>query len=164
MAARALAQHPQLNQQWIDGRVETPDGIHIAVAIDTPAGLLAPVLRDVPATALREVAVRLADLTARALGGQLGSAELTGGTFTISNLGQYGIDAFTPILNVPQCAILGLGRIERRPAVVGDQIVPRDQMTLSLTFDHRIVDGAPAAKFLATLRQAIENPGPWLVF
>ncbi len=66
-------------------------------------------------------------------------------------------------MNVPQCAILGLGRIEKRPAVVGEQIVPRDQMVLSLTFDHRIVDGAPAAKFLATLRQGIENPGPWLV-
>jgi pyruvate dehydrogenase E2 component (dihydrolipoamide acetyltransferase) len=164
LAARALSEHPHLNQQWIDGRIVAPDAIHIAVAVDTPAGLLAPVLRDVPALAIREIAARLADLTARAESGRLGPAELTGGTFTISNLGAYGIDAFTPILNVPQCAILGLGRIERRPAVVGDQIVARDQMVLSLTFDHRIVDGAPAAKFLATLRQGIENPGPWLVF
>jgi pyruvate dehydrogenase E2 component (dihydrolipoamide acetyltransferase) len=164
LAARALAEHPHLNQQWIDGRIETSKGIHIAVAVDAPAGLLAPVVRDVPALAVREIAARLADLTARAESGKLAPAELTGGTFTISNLGAYGIDAFTPILNVPQCAILGLGRIERRPAVIGDQIVPRDQMVLSLTFDHRIVDGAPAAKFLATLRQGIENPGPWLVF
>jgi pyruvate dehydrogenase E2 component (dihydrolipoamide acetyltransferase) len=164
LAAHALAEHPHLNQQWIDGRIETPDAIHIAVAVDTAAGLLAPVLRDVPALGVREIAARLVDVTARAESGQLTLAELTGGTFTISNLGAYGIDAFTPILNVPQCAILGLGRIDRRPAVVGDQIVPRDQMTLSLTFDHRIVDGAPAAKFLATLRQGIENPGPWLVF
>jgi pyruvate dehydrogenase E2 component (dihydrolipoamide acetyltransferase) len=164
LAAHALAEHPHLNQQWIDGRIETPDAIHIAVAVDTAAGLLAPVLRDVPALGVREIAARLVDVTARAESGQLTLAELTGGTFTISNLGAYGIDAFTPILNVPQCAILGLGRIDRRPAAVGDQIVPRDQMTLSLTFDHRIVDGAPAAKFLATLRQGIENPGPWLVF
>jgi pyruvate dehydrogenase E2 component (dihydrolipoamide acetyltransferase) len=163
LAARALAEHPQLNQQWIDGRIETPDGIHIAVAVDTTAGLLAPVLRDVAATGILEIAKRLHELTTRAESGQLRPAELTGGTFTISNLGAYGIDAFTPILNVPQCAILGLGRIERRPAVVDEQIVPRDQIVLSLTFDHRIVDGAPAAKFLATLRQAIENPGPWLV-
>jgi pyruvate/2-oxoglutarate dehydrogenase complex dihydrolipoamide acyltransferase (E2) component len=163
LAARALAEHPQLNQQWIDGRIETPAGIHIAVAVDTAAGLLAPVVRDVAALGLRDVAACLADLTKRAESGQLAPADLTGGTFTISNLGAYGIDAFTPILNVPQCAILGLGRIEKRPAVVGDQIVPRDQMVLSLTFDHRIVDGAPAAKFLATLRQGIENPGPWLV-
>jgi len=163
LAAHALADHSHLNQQWIDGRIETPEGIHIAVAIDTAAGLLAPVMRDVPALGIREIAARLADLTTRAECGQLRPAELTGGTFTISNLGAYGIDAFTPILNVPQCAILGLGRIEKRAAVVGEQIVPRDRMTLSLTFDHRIVDGAPAAKFLATLRQRIENPGPWLV-
>ena len=90
--------------------------------------------------------------------------DLQGGTFTVSDLGAFGIDAFTPIINVPQCAILGLGRIARLPAVVGDQIVPRDTITLSLTFDHRIVDGAPAARFLAALRTAIENPGPWLVF
>jgi pyruvate dehydrogenase E2 component (dihydrolipoamide acetyltransferase) len=163
LAACALAEHPQLNQQWIDGRIETPGGIHIAVAVDTAAGLLAPVLRDVPALGIREIAERLADLTTRAEAGQLCAAELTGGTFTISNLGAYGIDAFTPIVNIPQCAILGLGRIEKRPAVVGDQIVPRDQMVLSLTFDHRVVDGAPAAKFLAATRQGIENPGPWLV-
>jgi len=164
LAARALAEHPQLNQQWIDGRIETPDGIHIAIAVDTSAGLLAPVIRDVPALGIREIAVQLADLILKAESGKLSAAELTGGTFTISNLGDYGIDAFTPILNVPQCAILGLGRIEKRPAVVGDQIVPRDQMILSLTFDHRIVDGAPAARFLAALRQGVENPGPWLVF
>ncbi|HEV3303973.1 MAG TPA: dihydrolipoamide acetyltransferase family protein [Planctomycetaceae bacterium] len=163
LAAHALAEHSHLNQQWIDGRIETRQGIHIAVAIDTAAGLLAPVVRDVPALGIREIAARLADLTTRAECGQLAPAELTGGTFTISNLGAYGIDAFTPILNVPQCAILGLGRIEKRAAVVGEQIVPRDQMVLSLTFDHRIVDGAPAAKFLQTLRRGIENPGPWLV-
>jgi pyruvate dehydrogenase E2 component (dihydrolipoamide acetyltransferase) len=163
LSARALTDHPQLNQQWIDGRIETPDGIHVAIAVDASAGLLAPVIRDVPRLSVREIATRLSDLTTRAHAGQLTPAELTGGTFTISNLGAYGIDAFTPILNVPQCAILGLGRIERRPAVVDEQVVPRDQMVLSLTFDHRIVDGAPAAKFLATLRQAIENPGAWLV-
>jgi pyruvate dehydrogenase E2 component (dihydrolipoamide acetyltransferase) len=163
LASGALLEHPRLNQQWIDGRIETPDGIHLAVAVDTPVGLLTPVLRDATSLGVREIAARLADLTARARSGQLAATELTGGTFTISNLGPHGIDAFTPILNLPQCAILGLGRIDRRPAVVGDQIVPRDQMVLSLTFDHRIVDGAPAAQFLATLRERIENPGPWLV-
>jgi pyruvate dehydrogenase E2 component (dihydrolipoamide acetyltransferase) len=163
LASQALVEHPPLNQQWIDGRIETPNGIHVAIAVDTPAGLLTPVLRDTTSLGIREIAARLADLSARARSGELTAAELTGGTFTISNLGPQGIDAFTPILNLPQCAILGLGRIERRPAVVGDQIVPRDQMVLSLTFDHRIVDGAPAAQFLATLRERIENPGAWLV-
>jgi pyruvate dehydrogenase E2 component (dihydrolipoamide acetyltransferase) len=164
LAARALQEHPALNRQWIDGQIVVPDGVHIAVAVDTPAGLLAPVVRDVPNLGLREIAARTHDLKTRAHASQLKPQDLTGGTFTISNLGAFGIDAFTPIINVPQCAILGLGRIDRRPTVVGDQIVPRDTITLSLTFDHRIVDGAPAARFLAALRTAIENPGPWLVF
>ncbi len=81
----------------------------------------------------------------------------------MTNLGAFGVDAFTPIINLPQCAILGIGRIERRPAVIEDEVVARDQMTLSLTFDHRIVDGAPAARFLQTLNKMIENPGPWLM-
>lgn len=164
LAARALQEHPALNRQWIEGQIVSPDGVHIAVGVDTPAGLLAPVLRDVLQLGLREIASQIHDLKVRARSSQLQPHELTGGTFTISNLGAFGIDAFTPIINVPQCAILGLGRIERRPAVVGDQIVPREMITLSLTFDHRIVDGAPAARFLAALRDAIENPGPRLVF
>ncbi|HUE17032.1 MAG TPA: dihydrolipoamide acetyltransferase family protein [Planctomycetaceae bacterium] len=164
LAARALQEYPALNRQWIDGQIVAPDGVHIAVAVDTPAGLLAPVVGDVPNLGLREIAARTHDLKIRAHASQLKPQDLTGGTFTISNLGAFGIDAFTPIINVPQCAILGLGRIDRRPTVVGDQIVPRDTITLSLTFDHRIVDGAPAARFLAALRTAIENPGPWLVF
>jgi len=87
---------------------------------------------------------------------------MQGGCFTVSNLGSYGVDAFTPIINYPECAVLGVGRIARRPAVIGDAVVPRDQLTLSLTFDHRIVDGAPAARFLQTLSQAIDDPTPWL--
>jgi pyruvate dehydrogenase E2 component (dihydrolipoamide acetyltransferase) len=87
---------------------------------------------------------------------------MQGGSFTVTNLGAYGIDSFTPIINHPECAILGVGRIAKRPAVVGDAIVARDTVTLSLTFDHRIVDGAPAARFLQTLAQMIENPAPWL--
>ena len=88
---------------------------------------------------------------------------MQGGTFTITNLGALGIDAFTPIINYPECAILGVGRIRRMPVVLGEQIVVRDQMTLSLTFDHRIVDGAPAARFLQMLSGLIENPGPSLM-
>jgi pyruvate dehydrogenase E2 component (dihydrolipoamide acetyltransferase) len=88
---------------------------------------------------------------------------MQGGCFTVSNLGGYGIDAFTPIINPPESAVLGVGRIAKRLAVVGDAIVARDQVTLSLTFDHRVVDGAPAARFLQTLAQAIEDPTPWIV-
>jgi pyruvate dehydrogenase E2 component (dihydrolipoamide acetyltransferase) len=86
---------------------------------------------------------------------------MSGATFTVSNLSPFGVDAFTPIVNPPQCAVLGVGRIVREPAVVGDQIVPRDMMALSLTFDHRIVDGAPAARFLNDVRQSVENPVGW---
>jgi pyruvate dehydrogenase E2 component (dihydrolipoamide acetyltransferase) len=164
LVGRALLEHPELNRQWIDGQIVEPGGIHIAIAVDTASGLLAPVLRNVPGLGLREIAVQAKELSRRAHAAQLKASELTGGTFTISNLGAFGIDAFTPIINVPQCAILGLGRIARRPTVVGDQIVARYTMTLSMTFDHRIVDGAPAARFLAVVRTAIENPGPWLVF
>ncbi len=88
---------------------------------------------------------------------------MEGGVFTITSLGAFGVEAFTPIIHYPQCAILGVGRIQRRPAVVADQIVARDLLTLSLTFDHRVVDGAPAARFLQTLTQYVENPGPWLM-
>jgi pyruvate dehydrogenase E2 component (dihydrolipoamide acetyltransferase) len=88
---------------------------------------------------------------------------MQGGTFTITNLGMYGVEAFTPIIHLPQCAILGLGRIHREAAVYNDQVVLRDLMTLSLTFDHRVVDGGPAARFLDTIRKYIEQPGPWLM-
>jgi pyruvate dehydrogenase E2 component (dihydrolipoamide acetyltransferase) len=103
-------------------------------------------------------------LIERARTGKLSVTEMQGGVFTITNLGSYGIDAFTPIINAPETAILGLGAIRREAVVVeDDRIVPRDQITLSLTFDHRVVDGAPAARFLATLRGMLENPSAWLL-
>jgi pyruvate dehydrogenase E2 component (dihydrolipoamide acetyltransferase) len=97
-------------------------------------------------------------LIERARQRKLSASEQQGGTFTVTSLGSFGIDAFTPIINYPECAILGVGRIRRCPVVVDDQIVIRDQVTLSLTFDHRITDGAPAARFLRTLSEAVENP------
>ncbi|HEY7424007.1 MAG TPA: dihydrolipoamide acetyltransferase family protein [Gemmataceae bacterium] len=163
LTAIALAKHLLLNSRWEDEQVVTSPDIHIGIAVDTDAGLLVPVVRDVPVLGLRQLSARTRDLATRARAGKLAADELRGGTFTLTNLGALGIDAFTPIINSPQCAILGIGRIERRPAVVGEQIVARDQLTLSLTFDHRIVDGAPAARFLQTLRTLIENPGPALM-
>jgi pyruvate dehydrogenase E2 component (dihydrolipoamide acetyltransferase) len=163
LAAAALARHPQLTHQWHEQGIRVPEGMHIAVAVDTDAGLLAPVLRDVDRLTLRQLAAESKQLAERARAGRLSADDMQGGVFTITNLGMYGIDAFTPIINLPQAAILGVGRIVREPAVVGEAIVPRDLLTLSLTFDHRIVDGAPAARFLQTLVQALETPGPWLV-
>jgi pyruvate dehydrogenase E2 component (dihydrolipoamide acetyltransferase) len=107
---------------------------------------------------LKELAIRSRDLIDRARQSKLSASELQGGTFTVTSLGAFGIDAFTPIINYPECAILGVGRIRRCPVVLGDQIVIRDQVTLSLTFDHRVSDGAPAARFLQTLAALIENP------
>lgn len=163
LLAGALVRHPQLTHQWHERGIYVPEGLHIAVAVDTDAGLLAPVLRDVDRLSLRDVAARMKHLAEQARSGSLSAADIQGGVFTISNLGMFGIEAFTPIINLPQSAILGVGAIVRDAAVVNDTVVPRDRLTLSLTFDHRVVDGAPAARFLQTLRQAIEAPGAALL-
>jgi len=163
LAAVALAKHPHLGGQWTDQGIRLLSGIHIGIAVDTEAGLLVPVVRDVPSLGLRQLAARTRELIGRARTGRVAAADMQGSCFTVSNLGAYGIDAFTPIINPPECAVLGVGRIAKRPAVVGDGVVPRDQVTLSLTFDHRIVDGGPAARFLQTLAQAVENPAPWVI-
>ena len=120
-------------------------------------------IRDAAGLGLGQIAERSRDLIGRARERQLPPGEMQGGTFTVTNLGAFGIEAFTPIINPPECAILGLGPDRRAAVMVGDQVVGRDRMTLSLTFDHRIVDGAPAARFLQHLGRLIENPGPWLI-
>jgi pyruvate dehydrogenase E2 component (dihydrolipoamide acetyltransferase) len=158
LASLALEKHPVLNARWEDDRIVSPETIHIGIAVDTDAGLLVPVVRDVLRLSVQELSVRARDLIDRARQRKLSASELQGGTFTVTSLGALGIDAFTPIINYPECAILGIGRIRRCPAVDDDQIVIRDQVTLSLTFDHRITDGAPAARFLQTLGAVIENP------
>ena len=147
-----------LNSRWENDRIVLPDGIHIGLAVDTDAGLLVPVVRNVPALSLLQLSARTQDLIERARTRKLAANEMQGGTFTVTSLGAYGIDAFTPIINHPECAVLGVGRIQKRPVVFDEQIVIREQMTLSLTFDHRITDGAPAARFLQTLSGLIENP------
>lgn len=162
LAAHALQAHPALNARWEEDGIVVLQEIHIGIAVDTEAGLLAPVIRDVPSLGLSELAARSRDLVERARSRKLPAEAMEGGTFTVTNLGAFGIDAFTPIINHPECAILGVGRIRRVPAVVDEQIVPRDQVTLSLTFDHRLVDGAPAARFLDSLRKGIEDPAQWL--
>jgi pyruvate dehydrogenase E2 component (dihydrolipoamide acetyltransferase) len=163
LAVVALAEHPMLNATWADDQIIVNTDIHIGIAVDTEIGLMVPVVRDVPRLGLRQFATKSRELAERARQGKLRAEEMHGGTFAITNLGSYGIDAFTPIINLPQCAILGVGRIQRVPVVSGHAVAIRDQVTLSLTFDHRIVDGAPAARFLQTLVRLVENPGPALV-
>jgi pyruvate dehydrogenase E2 component (dihydrolipoamide acetyltransferase) len=163
LVAVALGRHPILGARWQEDHLALPEQVHIGIAVDTDVGLVVPVVRDVPALTLRQLAARTRELAEKARSRRLSAGELRGGTFTVTNLGAFGVDAFTPIINVPECAILGLGRIHRCPAVVGDRVVPREQVTLSLTFDHRVVDGAPAARFLQTVRGLIETPGPALM-
>ena len=162
----ALQQHPTLairekGDQWI--MPSSPEGIHIGIAVDTNDGLVVPVVRGAGSMGLFEIAKQSIALIEKSRSGKLTVSEMQGGVFTITNLGAFGIDGFTPIINLPETAILGLGRIRREAVVIDDQIVARDQITLSLTFDHRIVDGAPAARFLQSVSQAIENPSAWLL-
>ena len=163
LTAVALRDHPLLNARWEGDRIDLAAEAHIGIAVDTEAGLLVPVIRGAGDLGLRRIAERSRDLVARARAGTLAAAEMQGGTFTITNLGAFGIEAFTPIINLPECAILGLGRIAREPVFVGDRVEARERLILSLTFDHRIVDGAPAARFLQDVGRRIENPGPWLL-
>jgi pyruvate dehydrogenase E2 component (dihydrolipoamide acetyltransferase) len=159
LTALALQQHPLLAARWAQDHLVLPDAIHIGIAVDTDAGLLVPVVHEAALSSLRQIAARSRELIARVRAGKLTTKDLQGGVFTVTNLGMFGIDAFTPIINYPECAILGIGCIRRVAVFADDKPVAREQITLSLTFDHRIVDGAPAARFLRTLTNAIENPG-----
>ena len=163
LTATALEKHPLLNAYWENERISVLDDIHIAIAVDTEEGLLAPVLRDANKKSIAQIAEESRSLAEKARARKLDRDSLQGGTFTITNLGTYGIDAFTPIINLPQCAILGVGAIRLKPAVYEGQLAARHMVSLSLTFDHRIVDGAPAAAFVKTVRELIEQPGLWNV-
>jgi pyruvate dehydrogenase E2 component (dihydrolipoamide acetyltransferase) len=162
--AIGLAEHPHVNAQWQEAADGQPAGlrlqpaVNVGIAVASEAGLLVVVVRDADTKPLAQVNADLAGLVAKSRQGGLGPDELSGSTFTITNLGGYGVEAFTPLVNPPETAILGIGRIAKRPAVVDGQIVPRDLMYLSLAFDHRVVDGAPAAQFLQRVKECLEAP------
>lgn len=158
ITARVLTRHPELNATFDGENVELHNRVHMALAVDTDRGLIVPVIRDADSKGLEELAKARHELVARARDGTVTPAELTGGTFTITNLGTLGIDYFTPIINPPQVAILGVGRIRQVPAVHKGKIRIRQIMRLALTCDHRIVDGAPAARFLQDICRLVENP------
>jgi pyruvate dehydrogenase E2 component (dihydrolipoamide acetyltransferase) len=159
LTALALQKHPVLAARWDDERIVLPPGIHIGFAVDTDHGLLVPIIRDAPHLTLEDLAARSRALIEAARRREIQASDLQGGVFTISNLGSFGVEAFTPIINPPQTAVLGLGAIRWEPAVShSGEIVARQQMMLSLTFDHRVVDGAPAARFLQTVAEMIEEP------
>ena len=166
LAAQALSEHPVMNARLEGETLIYQEPIHIAIAVDTPTGLVAPVIKQVQSKGLKQIARESAALVSKALAGRLSLDEVSGSTFTITNLGMYDIDGFTPIINLPECAILGVGRMIAKVVVIDDETeatAVRRMMALSLTFDHRLVDGAPAARFLKRIRQLVEKPDYWLL-
>jgi len=165
LVALALLQQPWMNCSLEDDAIVRHERVHMGLAVDTERGLFVPVLRDAHLKSIQQIATESARLVDATRAGRAGADDLRGGTFTISNLGMYEIDAFTPIINLPECAILGVGRIVARPVVVDaetEEIEVRKMMALSLTFDHRVVDGAPAARFLRQVKRWVEQPYAWL--
>jgi pyruvate dehydrogenase E2 component (dihydrolipoamide acetyltransferase) len=159
IVARALREFPYMNARLTDDQaIEQLPYVNLGMAVDTDRGLLVPVIRDADQKGLQAFGAEFRSLVERARTGKSLPDDLSGGTFTITNLGMYDVDAFTPIINLPEAAILGVGRILPKPVVHEGQIVARQMWTLSLTFDHRLVDGAPAARFLQRVKQLIENP------
>ena len=166
LVAEVLKQHMFLAGRWDEDAIVLPahHELHIGMAVDTEDGLLVPVIRNVAGLNLRDVAAQSKSLVQQAREGKITAAQMQGGVFTITNLGAFGIDSFTPMINYPEAAILGLGAIRKEPVFLDDgQVVAQLQLALSLTFDHRIVDGAPAARFLQSLVSAISNPSAFLL-
>ena len=158
IVAVALRQCPYMNARLAPDAIEHLGHINIGMAVDTERGLLVPVIHDADRKDLRQFGTEFRALADRARNGRSMPDDLSGGTFTITSLGTYNIDAFTPVINLPEAAILGVGRIAPKPTALGDAVVIRPMWTLSLVFDHRLTDGAPAAKFLQTIAQMIEEP------
>lgn len=159
MSATALRSVPMINSSIDGNNIIMHDDVNIGVAVALDDGLIVPVVRDADRKGLDGICKDTKDLISKARGNKLSGDELAGATFTISNLGGYDIDAFTPIINLPESCILGVGRIVRKPIVnKNDEIVPASMMVLSLSFDHRIVDGALAAQFLKKIKNYLEDP------
>ncbi len=158
LAAAALMRHRPVNATFVDGRIHRHPAANVGIAVAAPSGLVVPVVRDVERKSVQEIAAARADLVARARDGKLQLSDLEGGTFTISNLGMYGIDQFIAVLNPPQVAILAVGSIEERPLAVDGELVIAPLVTMTLTCDHRAIDGSEGAEFLRTLKSLVESP------
>ena len=154
----ALRRHPELNARIEGDEIVMGPSVHLGFAAQTDRGLLVPVVPDAQAHTLEQLAVAVAERTRRARDGTLGPAELTGGTFTVNNYGVFGVDGSAAIINHPEAAILGIGRIIQRPWVVDGQVVPREMTELTLAFDHRVCDGGTAGGFLRFIADCVESP------
>lgn len=157
-AARALRDHPLLNSTLAGDQIVLHDSIHIGVAVALEQGLIVPVVRDADQKTILEIHRAVQELAEHARQGTLTVDEVGGGTFTVTNLGMYGVETFTPIINPPEVAILGLGSVSQELALRNGLVVARSRLALSLTIDHRVVDGAPGAAFLQALVQMLEHP------
>ena len=156
--ALALAEHPEVNAHWLGDKIRHFNRIHVAMAVAVEDGLITPVLFDADRLSLWEISEKARDLAKRARERKLMPEEYTGATFTVSNLGMFGIDQFTAIINPPEAGILAIGGVEDRPVVIDGQLEVRQRMRVTMSCDHRAVDGATGAKFLQTVRRYIENP------
>jgi pyruvate/2-oxoglutarate dehydrogenase complex dihydrolipoamide acyltransferase (E2) component len=156
--AKALKEHPILNSTFRGDKIEIFDNVHMGIAVATERGLIVPVLRDVDGKSLAQVAKSRQELVDKAREGRLSIEDVEGGTFTVSNLGMHGVGFFTPIINPPQSAILGVGAIVEKPSVANGQISISSIIPLSLTFDHRVADGSQAGQFLMRVKEILENP------
>jgi pyruvate dehydrogenase E2 component (dihydrolipoamide acetyltransferase) len=156
-AVLALIDVPDVNVEFIDGKVHKHREVHMAFACDTPRGLVVPVVRDAHKLTAGQLSVKMKELTAQAVKGTVSPDDLSGGTFTVSNLGGLGIESFTPVLNPPQVAILGVDSIQLKPVRREGRIEFIDAIGLSITLDHQVIDGAPGARFLKVVKEKIEN-------
>jgi pyruvate dehydrogenase E2 component (dihydrolipoamide acetyltransferase) len=155
--AKALEEHPNLNASLEREQIRIYEDINIGVAVATEKGLVVPVIHNANKKSLTQIAATLKELVEKAREGKLTKEDITGGTFTITNLGTYGVEVFIPIINPPEAAILGVGRVAEKTVMVNNEMKVKPVMHLSLSFDHRVVDGAPAAKFLQRVKQILES-------
>lgn len=162
LVARVLTKHPRLNASWMDGGIRLNHDVNISIAMAVPDGVVAAVVSNAHTTPLGEIAFRRRELTEHARDGHLRLADLTGGTFTISNLGMFHVDSFSAIITPPQAAILAVGAIKDRVVPIEGGVGVRPMLRLTISVDHRVADGAKAAAFLHDLAGAIEEPEKWL--
>lgn len=158
ITSRVLKRFPTMNSTLVGEEILIHDAVNMGIAVALPEGLIVPVLHEAHKKGLLQIAKEARDLAQKAREGALSVDEVTGGTFTLTNLSMFEVDGFTPILRPPETGILGVGRVKQKPAVYEGEISVRPMMYVSLTFDHRVVDGAPAAEFLETLARCLEHP------
>ncbi len=158
VCAAALVRHPAVNAHFTGDRILRFRSAHVGIAVAAPNGLVVPVIRDADRRTIQEIAAARAEVVGRARDGKLQRADLEDGTFTISNLGMFGVEQFIAVLNPPQAAILAVGSTEEKPVVRAGQIEVRPLMSMTITCDHRAVDGADGAEFLRTVKELLEEP------